>query len=112
MTDWPVLSAAISAATGQAFQLVSQHQINGGCINEAHHLRGRDGRDFFVKLNAVDKLEVLKAESASLTAIAATKTVRVPQPVTHGLCDAHAFLVVEYLVEGTKDRRLVPEVIR
>lgn len=97
MADWTSLSAAIAEATGQAFQLVSHRQIGGGCINEAHHLLGRDGRDYFVKLNAADKLEVLIAESAGLTEIAAIRTVRVPRPVIHGRCGARAFLVLEYL---------------
>lgn len=97
MIDWTAISVAITAASGRPFQLVGHHKVGGGCINDAYRLRGRDGRDYFVKLNTTDKLKVLIAESVSLTEIAATNTVRVPQPVTHGRCGAHAFIVLEYL---------------
>jgi fructosamine-3-kinase len=97
MTDWVAISAAIGSATGQPFQYESHSSVGGGCINQTCSLRGRDGRDFFVKLNAADKHEMFAAESTGLEAIAATGTVRVPQPVTHGLCGAQSFLVLEYL---------------
>ena len=97
MSDWAAISASIAAATGQPFQLASHASIGGGCINRAYRLRGRDGRDFFVKLNASDKHEMFAAEASGLEAIAATGTVRVPQPIAHGLCGAQSFLVLEYL---------------
>ncbi|HEX5363638.1 MAG TPA: fructosamine kinase family protein [Gallionella sp.] len=97
MTDWPAISAAIGAATGQAFQLINPDRVGGGCISQAYRLNGRDGRSFFVKLNAADKFEVFIAEAAGLSEIAATGTVRVPQPVTQGQCGAHSFLVLEHL---------------
>lgn len=97
MTDWPALSVAITAATGQAFQLVGSQQIGGGCINEAYRLCGDDGRDYFVKLNTAERLSTFIAEAAGLDAIAATRTVRVPQVLAHGCCGAQAFLVLEYL---------------
>jgi fructosamine-3-kinase len=97
MTDWVAISAAIGSATGQLFQYASHSSVGGGCINQTCSLRGRDGRDFFVKLNVADKREMFAAEAAGLEAIAVTGTVRVPQPLTHGLCGAQSFLVLEYL---------------
>ena len=97
MTDWAAISAAITAATEKPFQYASHSSVGGGCINQTCSLRGRNGRDFFVKLNAADKHEMFAAESTGLEAIAATGTMRVPQPVTQGLCGAQSFLVLEYL---------------
>jgi fructosamine-3-kinase len=97
MSDWAAISASIAAATGQPFQHASHAAVGGGCINQTYRLRGRDDREFFVKLNDARHHEMFVAEAAGLEAIAATGTVRVPQPVTHGLCDAQSFLVLEYL---------------
>lgn len=97
MADWAAISDAIGSATGRPFQYASHASVGGGCINQTCSLCGRDGRDFFVKFNAADKHEMFAAEFSGLEAIAATHTVRVPQPVTHGLCGAQSFLVLEHL---------------
>ena len=60
-------------------------------------MEGREGACYFVKLNDDSKLPMFAAESAGLKAIAATRTVRVPQAITHGNAGEHAFLVLEYL---------------
>ena len=50
------------------------------------------------------------AESAGLEAIAATRTVRVPQPIIHGTAGQHAFLVLEYLdLNGSGNAHLLGE---
>ncbi|MFZ3018277.1 MAG: fructosamine kinase family protein [Gallionella sp.] len=97
MADWAAISAAIGSATGQPFQPASHSSVGGGCINQTCSLRGRDGRDFFVKLNDARRDAMFAAEASGLEAIAATNTVRVPHPVAHGICGTHAFLVLEYL---------------
>lgn len=110
MTDWAAISAAVAGATGQSFQYVGHSSIGGGCINQACRLRGRDGRDFFVKLNDVHHHQMFAAEAAGLESIAATGTVRVPLPVTHGLCGAQSFLVLEHLaLQGRGNAALLGE---
>ncbi|MDZ4201326.1 MAG: fructosamine kinase family protein [Gallionella sp.] len=91
------LSTVIHEATLRPFEVRTATPVGGGCINQAHRLGGRDGRDFFVKLNDAHHHQMFVAEAAGLEAIAATHTVRVPQPVTHGRCGAQSFLVLEYL---------------
>lgn len=97
MTDWPAISAAISSATRQPFQLIGHDATGGGCINQTWLLRGQDGRQFFVKLNEARHLPMFIAEAAGLSEIAATQVIRVPQPVAHGNTNTHSFLVLEYL---------------
>lgn len=97
MTDWPAISAAIGTATRQSFRLINHDATGGGCINQTCRIRGQDGRQFFVKLNDVLHHSMFIAEAAGLDAIAATQTIRVPQPVAHGTAGAHGFLVLEYL---------------
>lgn len=97
MADWAAISAAIGSATRQPFHLIEHEATGGGCINRAYRIRGQDGHQFFVKLNEARHLKMFIAEAAGLDAIAATQTVRVPQPVAHGSASAHSFLVLEYL---------------
>lgn len=55
--------------------------VGGGCITETARLRTTDDRSFFLKWTESDEhpAGLFHAEAASLNAIAATKTVRVPE---------------------------------
>ena len=100
MADWESIAASIGTATRQPFQLDKNSAVGGGWINQTCRISGRDGRHYFVKLNASDKLELLTAEVAGLNGIAATRTVRVPHPVAYGIASSQAFLVLEHLELG------------
>lgn len=91
------LSVVIHEATLRPFEVRATTPVGGGCINQAYRLGGRDGRDFFVKLNDAHRHQMFVAEAAGLEAIVAMHAVRVPQPVAHGRCGAQSFLVLEYL---------------
>lgn len=97
MINWKPIAAAIGSAIQSRFELADAAPISGGCINQAWRIEGRGGARYFVKLNDADRLPMFAAESAGLTAIAATRTVRVPQPIAHGTAGEYAFLVLEYL---------------
>jgi len=97
MIDSSAISDAISQATGQVFHLAHHAASGAGCINQTYHLHGQDGRQFFIKLNTANRLAMFAAEAAGLNEIAATQTIRVPQPITHGIAGAQSFLVLEYL---------------
>ncbi len=104
------ISTAIGSATGHPFQITNHAPSSGGCINQSYRIRGDDGRQFFLKLNTVDRLAMFAAEAAGLSEIAATRTVRVPQPIAQGIAGAHAFLVLEYLdLSGRGDEALLGE---
>ena len=90
------ISQAIADATGTPFKSKTQRAISGGCINQSY-LLADDKRSFFVKLNSAKRLPMFEAEAAGLQQILASKTVRAPQPLCHGLADEQAFLVMEYL---------------
>ncbi|MGC2049144.1 MAG: fructosamine kinase family protein [Gallionella sp.] len=97
MTDWETIAAAIDAATNQPFRLNNHTAVGGGWISQTYHIDGQDGRRYFVKLNSADKLAMFSAEVAGLSEIAATQTIRVPQPITHGVAGKQSFLVLEHL---------------
>lgn len=110
MTDWPAISAEISSATRQPFQLINHEAAGGGCINQTYRIHGQDGRQYFVKLNDARYAAMFAAEVVGLEAIAATQTICVPHPVAHGITNSHSFLVLEYLeLRSGGDARLLGE---
>lgn len=98
MNVWQHIAEHIQATTGVTLR-DTRESIGGGCINEAVCLRG-EGRDFFVKLNAASKADMFAAEAEGLIEIAATRTLRVPEPVCQGVAGSSAYLVLGYLSLG------------
>jgi len=103
MFDEKIICAAISAATDSEFLLASSKPIMGGDINQAHRLEGRCGRQFFLKLNRAEKLDMFIAETEGLLELVQTKAIRVPIPVCHGQAGQHAYLVLEYIEFASGD---------
>jgi fructosamine-3-kinase len=100
---WQDIGQAITAASGTSFALREQQAISGGCINATQKIS--DGRrSFFVKTNRAGLADMFAAESEALTEIAATHTVRAPQPLCFGISGAYSYLVLEYLdLHGSTD---------
>jgi protein-ribulosamine 3-kinase len=97
MTDWQAIASAIETATNRPFRINKHRSIGGGCINQTYLIDGQEGRKYFVKLNSADKHAMFVAEVAGLSEIAATQTIRVPQPITHGVAGKQSYLVLENL---------------
>lgn len=95
-TDWVDITAHISEASGQAFEVNNLSTVGGGCINQAWRLQGNSGT-WFVKINSSARRDMFAAEMAALQAIAATDTITVPVPLCCGATAQHAYLVLEYL---------------
>ena len=91
------LSAAIHAATHRPFEACSATPIGGGSINQAFRLEGSDGARYFLKLNDARHHAMFAAEAEGLYEIAATDTIRVPLPISHGIADHQSYLVLEHL---------------
>ena len=100
MKDWGAICEAISYASGAPFELARSNSVGGGDINSAYRLEGKDGAQYFVKLNDAGKQTMFAAESAGLKEMAQTHSVRVPQPVAHGVTGPLAYIVLEYLEFG------------
>lgn len=90
------IAAAISEATGEVFEPKGEGPVGGGSINRVTVLEG-GARNYFVKLNDGDRLDMFEAEADGLAEIAATHTVRVPHPVCYGRAAGQAYLVLEHL---------------
>lgn len=96
---WNEIARQIEAATGELFGPVEHIPVGGGCINTAYRI-GDGQRSFFVKLNAPELADMFAAEAEGLQEIAASDSVRVPEPVCWGVGNGSAFLVMEELAIG------------
>jgi protein-ribulosamine 3-kinase len=110
MTVWDNVASTIRDATHRPFTLSNSTPVGGGSINEAYRLEGTDGSRYFLKLNDARHLPMFIAETSGLDAIAATNTVRVPRPVTHGTAGRQSYLVLEHLELSSRgDAKLLGE---
>ena len=99
MSLWEVIAETIGQSSGEPFAVRDRHALGGGCINSAYRV-GDGRRTFFVKLNSADKFEMFEAELDGLNELAAAGAIRVPQPLSTGLADGQAYIVMEDLPLG------------
>ncbi len=94
--DWQSLEQHLAVVLNQDFQIDSVQQIGGGDINQAYSISS--GRQtYFVKVNQSALVDMFEAEQAGLNEIAATRTIRVPKPISCGQVNHHSFLLMENL---------------
>ncbi len=93
---WQAIAARIGEATGKPWRMREQRAVGGGSINEAWRI-GDGEREWFVKLNSADRVEMFAAEAEGLQALAAADAIRVPAPLDWGSHGGRSFLILEYL---------------
>lgn len=99
MEDWRAVAAHIARASGRPFAPQAPRNLGGGCINSAYSLS--DGETtWFIKENRAERLSMFEAEAAGLAEMAATGTIRVPEPLCTGTADGRAYIVLEHLELG------------
>ena len=104
MPLWTAISRHIASATGVPFQARHQRSVGGGCINSAYVIN--DGAThYFVKTHHADKAAMFEAEAAGLDEIVASRTLRAPHPICHGVAEQQAYLVLEYIEMRDGDGR-------
>ncbi|MFQ5519422.1 MAG: fructosamine kinase family protein [Mariprofundus sp.] len=96
---WASIEQAISQSTGHLFSIQSKTSLSGGSINRAYRIDGA-GRNYFVKLNSADRLEMFEAEADALRELADAKAIRIPTPICSGLDDDQSWLVTDYIAFG------------
>lgn len=100
MSDgWTLVERQIGAATGLPFVAARRLPLSGGCIHSAWRLT--DGqRNYFVKTHAAEHAAMFEEEAEGLRELAASQTVRVPEPIGRGSGAGQAWLILEYLPLG------------
>lgn len=101
MSVTDAICAEISAVTAQDFVIENQAHVGGGSINDSAIFSGRCGRQFFVKRNQADKLDMFTAEAEGLAALAQAKAIRVPETICTGQASAESFIVMQYIHFGS-----------
>jgi fructosamine-3-kinase len=96
---WNQIADQISQVTGQPVQIAQRRSVGGGSINQAYVISGGTSA-YFVKLNQASKVAMFEAEALGLKQMAASQTIRVPQPLCWGTAEQSAYLVLEWLDLG------------
>jgi fructosamine-3-kinase len=96
---WTAIAQQISQATGTPCPDPAARSVGGGCINQAYQLVSGD-RTYFVKLNQAERVAMFEAEALALRDMAASQTIRVPQPICWGTVERASFIVLEWVELG------------
>lgn len=101
MSIWNLIAKEISLAIGEKFIIETHEPVSGGSINAAWRISGSH-KQYFVKLNSANALDMFEAESAGLRELEAAHAIRVPATICCGKVDKQSFLVLEYIELGHK----------
>ena len=98
------LQAAIESTLG--VRLTGSKPLSGGDIHRAYRLFSADGREWFVKMNtSAQAAAMFKTEAQGLALLGASRTIRTPRVFGQGCTsDGQAYLVLEYIAPGYKNR--------
>ena len=102
---------AIAEATGKPQEILQETPLGGGCINQAICLQTTSGT-WFVKINSAAFVDIFAIEAEALKELRQTQTIRAPQPITHGVSQGNAFLVLEYIEFGSPKASLLAPISR
>ena len=98
------IAAALENLTGE---LTGSFPLAGGCINESCRLTGRDGRQWFLKLNDAEYLDMFAAEAAGLKPKTVELTRIAENLVQTSADDARKNLKLMELLEDNDDVQAV-----
>ncbi len=76
--------------------LRAYEKIYGGDINETYRLAMSD-KDYFIKINSVDKLPMFEIEAESLIRLTKTYSFRIPVVYETGEFEDRSYLLMEYI---------------
>jgi fructosamine-3-kinase len=79
--------------------------LSGGDIHRAVLLTTNDGRQFFLKYNTgLQAAEMFRTEALGLALLGAPRVIATPRVHGHGTAGDHAFLLLEYIRPGQRNR--------
>ena len=107
MAIWQDIEAHITSTTGQAFHISNKDEMGGGCISATSRIS--DGEStYFLKTNQASFADMFEAEAQGLTEMAASNTIKVPEPICFGVSGNQTYVVMEYLnLSGRADAGLL-----
>ena len=90
------LEAICSRIEQKTVRLRAYERVSGGDINDTYRLAMTD-RDYFIKVNTADKLNMFEKEADGLKLLSESQSFVVPQVYHTGVFERHAFLLLEYI---------------
>jgi len=96
VTIWNHIEEHITSSTGKGFRISINAGTGGGCINTSCRISD-GGQQYFVKINHARYADMFEAETQGLHEMAASRTIKVPEPVCFGEADDQSYIVMEYL---------------
>ncbi|SEH08299.1 fructosamine kinase family protein [Candidatus Venteria ishoeyi] len=104
MRNWSGIVDTLNQQSAQHFEFKHARYVGGGCINETWILEGQQNskpQSYFVKLNQPEQSQMFAAEAEGLMALAAPGVIAVPQPLTWGIEQNQAYLVMSTFQTGS-----------
>lgn len=104
----PNLAQAVQELVPSVKEVMEARSVGGGCISEAwrvsvHDQSGR-ARSLFVKSNTTAFLDNFQAERDGLVRLSQPDVIGVPKPIAVGESNERAWLVTEWIEQGTRGR--------
>ncbi len=101
---WEAIEQHIQSASGISFDGGDtasriRRSVSGGSINQAFCIGGGQ-QQYFVKLNQTSRVSMFEAEALGLKALAAARSVRVPQVICWGTAEGSSYIVLEWIDLG------------
>lgn len=96
MPDWNSIAEQLRSAGVHVSGSAPRSAVHGGDISDAWRIAADFG-DVFLKTGTLDSAQQFAAEAEGLSAINATKTIRVPELLAVGATDRDAFLALEWI---------------
>ncbi len=81
-------------------QIISQHSVSGGCINDANIVTTQSGKSFFVKTNNNSPKDMFLKEANGLRELAKANVIRVPNVIYAD----NDFIIIENIIPHTKNK--------
>ncbi len=98
--NWKPICQHIEQVTHQPFAISAIQSVSGGCINQAFIIESST-HSYFVKLNQASLVNMFAAEFAGLEEIVQTATIKAPRPISYGVTEQQAFLIMEMVQFGS-----------
>ncbi|OEF30162.1 fructosamine kinase family protein [Vibrio rumoiensis] len=93
---WHAIAQQLSEVLAFNFIIREKEHLSDGECNSCYMISDGEER-YFVKVNGREFISKFESEIDNLSALLATSTIRVPQPVTCGVTKDNAFLILNYL---------------
>ena len=96
MKLWQQIEKDISSHTNSPFRVTEKSVIAGGDINNAFKIS--DGKhSYFVKTNRQNMAYMFAAEERALQELLDTNTIKVPEPIGHGVSEGESYFIMNWL---------------